>query len=232
MDYLLEGLKTALLLLFSGQPETWSAVWATVQATSMSMAASLALGVPLGFVLGYAEFPGRRALRLVSDTFLALPTVLIGLLVYAFICRRGPLGDFELLFTLRAIAIGQTLLALPIVVSLTAQAVENQDARLRQTLLTLGAGGRDLALGCLHEARFSIILAGLNAFGRVVTEVGISMMVGGNIKWDTRTITTAITLETGKGEFAVGIALGLILLLMAFAVNVGLVLVKRKARGR
>ena len=106
-------------------------------------------------------------------------------------------------------------------VSLTAQAVESQDVRLRQTLLTLGAGGRDLALGCLHEARFAVILAGLNAFGRVVTEVGISMMVGGNIKWDTRTITTAITLETGKGEFAVASPWGLILLFMAFVVNMG-----------
>ncbi len=229
MDYLLEGLHTALLLLVSGQPETWSAVWATVQVTLMSMAASLTLGIPLGFVLGYASFPGRKTLRLISDTLLAFPTVLIGLLVYALICRRGPFGDYELLFTLTGIAIGQTVLALPIVASLTAQAVESQDARLRQTLRTLGADGLDLALGCLHEARFSVILAGLNAFGRVVTEVGISMMVGGNIKWDTRTITTAITLETGKGEFAVGIALGLILLLMAFGVNLGLVLVKRKA---
>jgi tungstate transport system permease protein len=232
MDYLLEGLQTALLLLFSGQPETWSAVWATVKVTLLSMSASLVLGVPLGFVLGYAEFPGRRALRLVSDTFLALPTVLIGLLVYAFLCRRGPFGEWGLLFTLSGIAIGQAILALPIVVSLTAQAVESQDVRLRQTLLTLGAGGGRLALGCLHEARFAVILAGLNAFGRVVTEVGISMMVGGNIKWDTRTITTAITLETGKGEFAVGIALGLILLLMAFVVNTGLAVVKRKAGAR
>lgn len=232
MDYLLEGLQTALLLLFSGQPETWSAVWATVKVTLMSMSASLVLGIPLGFVLGYAQFPGRRALRLVSDTFLALPTVLIGLLVYAFLCRRGPFGEWGLLFTLTGIAIGQAILALPIVVSLTAQAVESQDARLRQTLLTLGAGGGRLALGCLHEARFAVILAGLNAFGRVVTEVGISMMVGGNIKWDTRTITTAITLETGKGEFAVGIALGLILLLMAFVVNMGLAVVKRKAGTR
>jgi tungstate transport system permease protein len=203
-----------------------------VKVTLLSMSASLVLGVPLGFVLGYAEFPGRRALRLVSDTFLALPTVLIGLLVYAFLCRRGPFGEWGLLFTLSGIAIGQAILALPIVVSLTAQAVESQDVRLRQTLLTLGAGGGRLALGCLHEARFAVILAGLNAFGRVVTEVGISMMVGGNIKWDTRTITTAITLETGKGEFAVGIALGLILLLMAFVVNTGLAVVKRKAGAR
>lgn len=231
MNYLWEGLQTALLLLFSWHAETWSAVWATVQVTVMSMTASLTLGVPLGFVLGYARFPGRKALRLASDTLLAFPTVLVGLLVYAMICRRGPLGDLDLLFTLTGIAIGQTMLALPIVASLTAQAVESLDHRLRLTLLTLGAGGRSLAWGYLYEARYAVILAGLNAFGRVVTEVGISMMVGGNIKWDTRTITTAITLETGKGEFAMGIALGLVLLLMAFLVNAALILVRRRAGG-
>ncbi len=229
MDYLLEGLVTAVKLLFSGDESTWSAVWATVKVSALSMSVSLALGVPAGFVLGYARFPGRKALRLVSDTFMALPTVLIGLLVYAFICRRGPLGGLGLLFTLRGIAVGQAMLALPIVASLTAEALEGQDPRVRDTLLTLGASRSRLASGTLFEARHAVMAAAVNAYGRVSTEVGISLMVGGNIKWQTRTITTAISLETGMGEFATGIALGLILLLMAFAVNISLSFFRRRA---
>ncbi|MBT8343020.1 MAG: ABC transporter permease, partial [Desulfatitalea sp.] len=153
------------------------------------------------------------------DTLMALPTVFIGLLVYALVTSRGPLGDFGLLFTLPGIAIGQTILALPVVTALTATAVESMDADLRTTLLSLGANRRQLVLSSLWEVRHGILSAALTAYGRVMTEVGISMMVGGNIKWHTRTITTAIALETNKGMFATGIALGLILLLIALTVN-------------
>jgi tungstate transport system permease protein len=169
-------------------------------------------------------------LRLVSDTLLAFPTVLIGLIVYGLICRRGALGDFGLLFTLPGMAIGQTILALPIIISLTAQAVETLDARCRQTLLTLGANDRQVAVATIRELRFSIMTVSVTAFGRVVTEVGIAMMLGGNIKWETRTITTAIALETNKGEFAQGMALGIVLLAVAFALNFALSFVRRKDR--
>jgi tungstate transport system permease protein len=192
------------------------------------MIASLLIGVPAGFALGYGEFRGKRPLRLLVDTLLALPTVFIGLLVYAFLTRRGPLGDWGMLFTLPGIAIGQTILALPIVVALTATAVESMDARLHTTLMTLGAGRRQLALTTLWEGRFSILAAAVTAYGRVLTEVGISMMVGGNIKWHTRTITTAIALETNKGQFAIGIALGLVLLSIAFVVNLSLAFLRRR----
>jgi tungstate transport system permease protein len=140
-------------------------------------------------------------------------------MVYAFITSRGPLGEFGLLFTLPGIAIGQTILALPIVIALTASAVESMDSRLRITLMTLGADKLQLMLTTLREARFAILAGAVTAYGRVLTEVGISMMVGGNIKWHTRTITTAIALETNKGQFGMGIALGLVLLAFAFAVN-------------
>jgi tungstate transport system permease protein len=160
---------------------------------------------------------------------LALPTVFIGLLVYAFISSRGPLGELGLLFTLSGIAIGQTILALPVVISLTATAVESLDRSLRLTLLSLGASGRQIFLTGIWEARLGILVAAVTATGRVLTEVGISMMVGGNIKWHTRTITTAIALETNKGQFATGIALGLVLLAMAFAVNLSLSFLRRRA---
>jgi tungstate transport system permease protein len=227
MDYILTGLGQAWVLLLSGDPETYSTVWITLRSSTLAMLASLALGLPLGFLLGYARFPGRRLLRMVTDAGLAMPTVLIGLLVYAFLSRRGPLGEMELLFTVPGMAIGQAILALPVVISLTATAVQTLDPRLRPTLLTLGASGVGLALTTLREARPGVLAAAVNAYGRVVTEVGIALMVGGNIKWHTRTITTAIALETGKGEFAQGVALGLVLLMIALAVNLSLFWLRR-----
>lgn len=219
MDYIVQGTIKAFQLLVSGDPETFSAVAATVTVSTYSMAASLIMGIPLGFVLGYVQFPGKRQARLVVDTLLALPTVFIGLLVYAFLSRQGPLGHWGILFTLPGIAIGQTILALPIVIALTATAVESVDRELRTTLMSLGAGRRQMLRTFLWEVRHGILAAALTAYGRVMTEVGISMMVGGNIKWQSRTITTAIALETGKGMFATGIALGLVLLAIAFVVN-------------
>jgi tungstate transport system permease protein len=228
MDFIVQGISNAIRLLITGDPETYSAVAATLRVSSYSMAASLAMGIPMGFALAYFHFPGRRQARLVVDTLLALPTVFIGLLVYALISRRGPMGELELLFTLPGIAIGQTILALPIVMALTATTVESLDANLRTTLLSLGANRKQLLLSTLWEARHGILAAALTAYGRVMTEVGISMMVGGNIKWHTRTITTAIALETNKGQFAMGIALGLILLAIAFMVTILTSFLRRK----
>jgi len=228
MDYLLSGFIQAFRLLLSGDAQTYSAISVTVRVTGMSMGTSLILGIPLGFLLGYFDFKGKRPTRLIVDTALALPTVFIGLVVYAFLSNRGPLGHMGLLFTLPGIAIGQAILALPIVVALTATAVESMDRPLRKTLISLGADRRQLLLSSLWEVRFSIIAAALTALGRVMTEVGISMMVGGNIKWHTRTITTAIALETNKGLFGMGIALGLVLLMIAFAVNFSVALMNKK----
>jgi len=230
MEFLLDGGQEAIRLLVNGDPETYSAIRATVAVSSLSVLASLALGIPLGFGLGYADFPGRRALRTMADTALALPTVVIGLVVYALLSKQGPLGHLGLLFTLPGIAIGLTILGVPIIVSLTATAVEGLDEDFRHTVLTLGANRRQMLLAGLWEARYSMMVAAVLAFGRIVSEVGIAMMVGGNIKWHTRTITTAIALETGKGEFATGIALGIVLLGIALAVNSGIVLLRKRAR--
>ena len=184
------------------------------------MASSLLLGVPLGYILGYFDFRGRKQLRVVVNTLLSLPTVLIGLILYALLTRHGPLGGTGLLFSIPGIAIGQAILSLPIIIALTATAVEAADPNLRTTLLSLGANRQQVAVTTLWEVRLGILAAAVTATGRVLTEVGISLMVGGNIKWHTRTITTAIALETGKGEFGTGVALGLVLLLIALTVNI------------
>lgn len=228
MDYIVEGFVKAIQLIAVMDEETFDAVFTTLRLTGISMLCIMLLGLPLGFTLGYFDFPGKKAIRTIFDTMLSLPTVIIGLLVYAFISRRGPLGNFELLFTVRGMAIGQVILGLPIIVAFTATAIEGLDRRLRLTLLTLGASGSRLALSSLWEGRFQVLVAAFTAYGRIVGEVGVSMMLGGNIKWHTRTITTAITLETGKGDFALGIALGVILLVISFALNLSLSFLRRR----
>jgi tungstate transport system permease protein len=228
MDFLSEGFFQAFHLLLSGNAETYSAIWATVRVSSYSIGSSLLLGIPLGFCLGYFDFSGKRPLRTVVDTLMALPTVFIGLLVYAFLTHRGPLGNFGLLFTLPGIAIGQTILALPIVIGLSATAVESMDQKLRIAIMSLGANRRQLFLSTLWETRHGILAGSIAAYGRVMTEVGISMMVGGNIKWHTRTMTTAIALETNKGLFGMGVALGLVLIAIALCVNVSVSFLRRR----
>lgn len=230
MNYFTDGFANALDLLVGLHPPTISAIEVTLVSTAWSVSFAMILGLPLGFVLGYCRFPGSRFLRLVSDTLLAFPTVLIGLIVYVFITYRGPLGQFGLLFTIWGMIIGQTILALPIIISWTAQAVEGMDPRCRQTLLTLGAGPFQVCMLTIREARFEIGMVCATAFGRVVTEVGVAMMLGGNILNSTRTMTTAISLETSKGDFAQGIALGLVLLAIAFLINGILAFLRRNGR--
>ncbi|MCF6249539.1 MAG: ABC transporter permease [Desulfobacula sp.] len=222
MDFLVAGFFKAFELLISGDKSTWSAISTTLKVSTCSMLFSMAAGLPCGFVLGYFNFKGKKQLRTLVDTLLSLPTVFIGLAVYAFISRQGPLGNFEFLFTITGIAIGQTILAFPIITAITASTIEGIDDDFKMTLTSLGAGKRNILATCLWEVRYGILVAAVTAYGRVMTEVGISMMVGGNIKYHTRTITTAIALETGKGQFANGIALGLVLILIAFIVNVSL----------
>lgn len=229
MDFILSGLKEAFWLLFSFDPETISAIDITLRSSSLSIVFSLCIGLPIGFCLGFFEFRGRKALKLLFDTLLAIPTVVVGLIVYAFISSRGPLGSFELLYTLKGIIIGQTLLALPIIISLSANAVEGMDKKLHLTLLSFGLTTSQMIRSVIWELRHSLIAVGVAAYGRVVAEVGVAMMIGGNIKWFTRTITTAISLETNKGEFSMGIALGLVLISIAFLVNVILYFLKKRA---
>lgn len=229
MEFIQEGFSQAIRLLLDRDPATYSAISATLQASGLAMAASLVVGIPLGYLLGYLDFILKRQIRIIVDTLLSLPTVFIGLVIYALLTRNGPFGQAGLLFTIPGIAIGQVILSLPIIIALTATAVEAADPNLRITLMSLGANRRQIAAGTLWEVRLGILAAAVTATGRVLTEVGISLMVGGNIKWHTRTITTAIALETSKGEFGMGIALGLVLLLIALTVNITLAGLRRRA---
>lgn len=228
MDYIVDGFIKAFFLLIHLDPATTSAIAATLKVSTIAMIISLTIGLPLGFVLGYFDFPGKRHIKTLVDTLLALPTVCIGLIVYALISSRGPLGEWHLLFTLTGIAMGLTVLALPIVIAITAATVENIDPDLKLTLVSLGAGRHHILRTCLWEVRYGILAGVVTAFGRVLTEVGIAMMVGGNIKYHTRTMTTAIALETNKGQFADGIALGIVLMAIALCVNICLSFLRKQ----
>lgn len=228
MNLITDGFQEAIELLVSGNESVYSAISVTVTVSSWALLISLAIGLPLGFLLGYYQFPGKSIVRTIVDTFLAIPTVVIGLIAYTLFSQAGFLGDYNLLFTQKAIIIAQVFLGLPIIIALTATQVELVDKRLYISLKGLGASAHKILIATLVEARFGLMTAAMTAYGRIITEIGISMMVGGNIKYHTRTITTAIALETGKGEFVTGIALGLVLFAVALMVNIALSMLKRK----
>lgn len=228
MNLFIDGFEEAIQLLVSGNESVYSAISVTVTVSSWSLFISLLIGLPLGFLLGYYQFPGKTVIRTIVDTFLAIPTVVIGLVVYTSLSQAGLFGEYNLLFTQKAIIIGQIFLGLPIIIALTAAQVEMVDKRLYLSLKGLGASSYQILKATLVEARFGLMTAAMTAYGRIITEIGISMMVGGNIKYHTRTITTAISLETGKGEFVTGIALGLVLFAVALMVNISLTILKRK----
>ena len=228
MNLFIDGFQEAIQLLAMGNESVYSAISVTVTVSSWSLFISLLIGLPLGFLLGYYQFPGKTVIRTIVDTFLAIPTVVIGLVVYTSLSQAGLFGEYNLLFTQKAIIIGQIFLGLPIIIALTAAQVEMVDIRLYLSLKGLGASSYQILKATLIEARFGLMTAAMTAYGRIITEIGISMMVGGNIKYHTRTITTAISLETGKGEFVTGIALGLVLFAVALIVNISLTILKRK----
>ena len=229
MDFILEGIKEAFFLLLNLDDETLSAIIITIKSSTLSIFLSLIIGLPLGFVLGFFEFRFRKSLKLFFDTLLAMPTVVIGLMVYAFLSYRGPLGEFNMLYSIKAIVIGQTLLALPIIIALSANAVEGMEKKLYLTLASFGLTLSQMIKSVIWELRHTFAAVAVTAYGRIVAEVGVAMMLGGNIKWHTRTITTAISLETGKGEFSMGIALGIVLILIAFAANMTLYFLKKRS---
>ena len=227
MNLFTDGFDQAIDLLISGNTSVYSAISTTITVSSWSLMISLLIGLPLGFALGYYNFPGKSIVRTFVDTLLALPTVVIGLIAYTMLSQAGPLGEYNLLFSQEAIILGQIVLGLPIIIALTATQVESVDKRLYSSLKGLGAHSFQILTATLIEARFGIMTAAMTAYGRIITEIGISMMVGGNIKYHTRTVTTAIALETGKGEFVTGIALGLVLFAVALIVNIALSMLKR-----
>lgn len=212
-------LSEALRLIISADSELVGICLTSLKFSTTSILMASVAGIPLGFLLKLKKFPGRKALLVVVNSLMALPTVVVGLFVYSLLARSGPFGRFGLLFSPWAVIIGQVILVLPIVTSMVYGRVSEMDPRLPETLKTLGARGRLCYFMLVREMKGSIMSAVLAGFGRVIGEVGVSMMLGGNIRWYTRTITTTISLETSKGEFELGLALGIILMSIAFLLN-------------
>ena len=219
MDLLIDSFRSALLLVLSFDHELMVIVGCSLKVSGMATLLAAIAGLPLGFVIAFATFPGKRLTITCLNTLLALPTVVIGLVVYSFISRRGILGSLELLYTQTAMVIGQIILIVPVITTLTIAAINRIDKRYRITALTLGANRYQMAWIIFKEARYGVIAAVIAAFGRVIAEIGISMMLGGNAKGFTRTMTTAMALEYDKGEFVLAVALGLILMAFAFGIN-------------
>ncbi|NOY07466.1 MAG: ABC transporter permease subunit [Spirochaetes bacterium] len=209
-------------LILSGNREVYFIAFTSLKFAVASTTISTAFAVPLGIMLSFNSFSGKRFIVIILNSLMALPTVVIGLFLYSLISRSGPLGGFRLLFTPAAIIIGQSILSFPIITSFVYSALAKTDAELPETLETLGAGGLEKNLMIIRESRAAVLSAILSGFGRVIGEVGVSMMLGGNIRWYTRTITTTIALETSKGEFELALALGLILIIISFVVNFSL----------
>lgn len=220
MDLLVDSFLSTITLLKSLDPELCTVVLISLKISSSSTLIASLIGIPAGFTIVFKEFRGKQLTITVLNTLLALPTVAIGLFVYAFISRRAIFGPLDLLYTQKAIVIGQVVLIIPIVTCFTIAAISRIDDRYRKSAMTLGATTLQTGWVILREARFGIIAAVIASFGRVVSEVGISMMLGGNAKGFTRTMTTAMALEYDKGEFALAVALGLILLTISFTLNI------------
>lgn len=220
MDFISDSFRTSISLILSLDREVYHAVWTSLKVAVVSTLIASVIGLPAGVALALRRFPLKRLAMVALNTLMALPTVVIGLFVYGLISRQGPFGQFGLLFTPTAMVIGQTILSLPIVIHYTLGSLKGADRRIIPTLMTLGAGPLQQYAMLISEMRFGIMAAVIAGFGRVISEVGVAMILGGNIRGYTRTMTTAIALETSKGEFAFGLALGIILLAVALSVNV------------
>jgi len=229
---LADAARHAFELLLGGDATLWGIIWISLRVSCLAMLVATPFAVVLGFVLATFTFPGRRALIVVLQTMLALPTVVVGLLLYLILSRQGPLGEWHWLFTQEAMVLGQAVLAFPILAAMTLSGVQGVDARAAETARTLGATPLRAALTVLMEARFAVMVAIASGSGRVLSEIGCAMMVGGNIAGVTRNITTAIALETSKGEFAQGIALGTVLVALALAVNFAIAMLQGKGEVR
>lgn len=209
----------ALQLLLSGDPELWEIILISFRVSTLAILLATPPALLMAFMLAFGQFPGRRLLIALVNTALAIPAVVIGLTLYLLLSRSGPLGEWRLLFTQTAMVLGQIVLAFPLLVAMAHTALQAADRRAWETARMLGASRLRAVWTLMYEVRFGLMSALLASFGRIIAEVGASMMLGGNILHYTRNIPTAIALETSKGEFAQGIALGLVLLLLAFALN-------------
>ena len=228
MDVLVEGVRRAVGLLLGGDPEVLTILWLSFQVSGTATLIALLVGIPAGAALALSRFPGRTLLVSAVNTGMGLPPVVVGLFVTIMLWRSGPLGDWEVLYTPAAIVLAQAVIASPIVTGITLAAVQNVPAKFRLQLVALGASRVQMVWVVLREARLPMLAAVMAGFGGVISEIGASMMVGGNIKGQTRTLTTAMVLETGKGNFDVAIALSLLLLALVFGVNWALTTIQQR----
>jgi tungstate transport system permease protein len=230
MELIWQGLLEAIRLILSGDPAVLRITWLSIKVSGSATLLSLLVGIPAGVGLALTRFPGRGLLIALVNTGMGLPPVVVGLFVSVFLWRSGPLGLLELLYTPTAIVIAQFIIAAPIVIGLTVAAMQQLNPKLRPQLLGLGASRWQLLWLLMREARLPLLAAIMAGFGGVISEVGASMMVGGNLLGQTRVLTTATVLETSKGNFDVAIALSLILLILVFGVNYLLTWVQQRGR--
>ncbi|UTT84806.1 ABC transporter permease [Vibrio pelagius] len=209
----------ALNLLVNFDHELWQIVAVSFSVSLSAISLVIVPAIVMAFLLAYTEFPGKWGLLSIINTLQAIPTVVIGLLMYMMLSRSGPLGDWQMLFTQKAMILGQMLICFPILVSMMHGALQASDRRAVETARTLGVSTLRIASTLIWETRFPLLAATIAAFSRIVTEVGCSMMVGGNIMGMTRNIPTAIAMESHKGAFAQGVALGMVLLALALILN-------------
>ena len=224
MGDLWNGILEGLRLLFGGDPILWEIIWTTAQVSGAALFISALIGIPFGAALGLLRFSGKRLVQALIYTGMGLPPVVVGLAVYLLLSRSGPLGELNLawmpeLFTIPAMIIAQVIIATPMVTGYTASAVAEIDPELKLQLRALGATPAQVTLAVLREARLGVVVALVGGLGSIISEVGAVMMVGGNIDGSTRVLTTAILLETRRGNFGLAIGLGLVLLLIAFVIN-------------
>ena len=215
-----QGLTRAIELIISLDPEVMEIAWRSLRISVISTLLASIICLPLGSLIHFHRFPGKRIVISLIQTFYSMPTVAIGLFVFVLFSRAGPLGGLNILFTPTIMVLGQMILITPILLGLTISAVSGVDRTILDTARSLGASGFQTAVVVLREARFAVMAAVIMGFGRAISEIGIALMVGGNIRGFTRVITTAISLETSKGNFELSIALGIILIFIALVVNV------------
>jgi len=232
MNLIWEGIRNGIQLLLGGDPEVWRITLLSLRVSGLATLLSLLVGLPLGTVLALGRFPGRSFLLSLINTGMALPPVVVGLVVSILLWRSGPLGSLGLIYTPAAIVIAQTVIAAPVVTGLTAAALQQLDPRLRLQLLGLGASPVQMVLALWWEARLPLLAALMAGFGSVISEVGASMMVGGNIRGQTRVLTTAIVLETSRGQFARAVALSFLLLALTYIVNLTLTWIQQRGTRR
>ena len=232
MELILDGIRTALALIFSLDRDVLAITLLSLGISCSATLASLCIGIPVGVFLALSDFIGRRFFISLVNTGMGLPPVVVGLFVTLFLWRSGPLGFLEILYTPAAMIFAQTVIAAPIVTGITIASIQNLPANLKLQVRALGATRLQTVWILVREARLPLLAAVMAGFGGVISEVGASIMVGGNIKGQTRVLTTATVMETGKGNFDVAIALSLILLCLSFGVNYLLTVIQQRERPR